>query len=121
MLKNVTDRTAYCILAGNPTVEVKNSLKRLNDKWQKDNDVPQILYIKNTNLPRSYGIIKLHKNDHSARIISPCIDSPIADISKFYKDIFIQIAACPRPFQVLENSLEFKEQVNNLKIPFTHT
>ena len=53
--------------------------------------------------------------DNQLRIIVSCIDSPIDELSNYYKSILT--AACPRPQQVIKNSSDFKEKIQNIKIP----
>ena len=65
--------------------------------------------IKDTNLPRAYGLIKLHKENQPARLTVPCIDSPVKELSNFYKNI--STAACPRPKPIIKIIFDFKKKI----------
>ena len=99
MMKNLDDRTTYArldiYLTSYFTGTIKNKITNLNYKWKNGGYIDHNFYVKETNLPRAYGSIKLNKQDKAARMIIPCIDTPLADISDFYKDILT--AACPQP------------------------
>ena len=73
---------------------------------------------RNLIIPRAYGLIKLHEIEQPARIIVPCIDSPIEEFSNYYKNILT--AACPSPHYVIKNSSDFEEKIQNLKVPKNH-
>ena len=58
--------------------------------------------IKNSNLPRAYGLVKTHKPNQPIRVIISCIDSLVSELSDFYKNILT--AASPKPSHVIKNS-----------------
>ena len=74
--------------------------------------------IKNSNLQRAFGLVKTHKPNQPIRVIVPCIDFPVSELSDFYKNILT--AACPRTSHVIKNSLHFKEKIKNITIPLAH-
>ena len=118
MKQNLDDLSNYKEVP-DPTRMVKNRIKNLFAKWREAKYFMSTCSIKNTNLPRAYGLIKLHKENQPARIIVPCIDSPVEELANFYKDILT--AASPRPKHVIKNILDFKEQIQNIRIPSNHT
>ena len=74
--------------------------------------------IKNKNILKAYGLMKLYKIGQPAGIIVPCIDSPIEELSNYYKNILT--AAFPRPQHVIKNSSDFKQKIQNIKVPKNH-
>ena len=51
-------------------------------------------------------------------MIIPCIDTPLADVSDFYKHILT--IACQRPPQVIKKRLDIKSKVKNISISQNH-
>ena len=76
-----------------PSDMLKSKVSRFMNKFEETKKNISDSVIKNTNIPRAYGVIKLHKNEQPARIIVPCIDSPIDELSNYYKNILT--AVCP--------------------------
>ena len=117
MLANLSDKTTYeCVKE--PSDMLKKSVVNFMDKFNETKINISDALIENKNIPRAYGLIKLHKIGHPAKIIVPYIDSPIKKLSNYYKNILT--AACPRPQQVIKNSNDFKEKIQNIKICQNH-
>ena len=118
MMKNLDDKTTYARLGIDPTSKLKNKITNLNHTWKTDGYIDHNFYVKETNLPRAYGSVKLHKQDKAASRIIPCIDTPHADLSDFNKTRLT--AACPRTPQFIKNTLDFKSKVKNIHVLPNH-
>ena len=105
MMKNLDEVPCYKVTF-NTTDMVKNRIWNLSKEWKIARYFGSNCSIKDTNLPRAHGLIKLHKENQPARIIVPCIDSAVEELSNFYKNILT--AACPRLKQIIKNS-DFEE------------
>ena len=73
---------------------VKNRFYMLSKKWRDAKYIKTLFNTHDTNLPRAYGIIKLHKQEKPARLIIPCIDSRVEELSDFYYNILTNAFSC---------------------------
>ena len=48
-------------------------------KWKQAKNFRNTYLLNNANLPTTYELIKLHKENQTTRIIAPCIEYPIED------------------------------------------
>ena len=120
MKKIFENINTYLQLDSNPVITVQNRIFNLLNGWRNKKYLnPSIerkqILTDNTNLPRAYGLYKIHKNGFPLRTIISCIDSPLSFISNLYKDILT--AACPHPSNVVKNSYEFKNKIKDTTIP----
>ena len=116
-MENISnDQTTYKILNNNPTKTVRNSIFRLLKKWTKLNYTQKKwIFTKETNLAKAYRQVKTHKPGLPLRIVISCIDSPLRQLSDFYKEILTK--ACKNPQYIIKNSIDFEEKVQNILIP----
>ena len=72
------------------------------------------LYPTYYNIPNVYGIIKLHKHNHPARLICPFFEHPVAKLSKFLSDLITP--SIRNSEYSLKNSGELANQIKNIRI-----
>ena len=119
MAQIFSDPNNYEEISEDPTPTLKNDIISLAKKWNESKFCKlDTSAIKNSNLPRAYGLVKTHKPNNPMRVIVSCINSRVSELSDFYKNILT--AACPRPKHVIKNSLDFKNKIKNIKIPHHH-
>ena len=91
------DKDTYRLI--DPTKKLTTEIRTLLTCWKTkgfvDQSVYKKLYISDDDLPRSYGLPKIHKKGVPLRIIVSCINSPFYNLAGFLKDIikksFVQL------------------------------
>ena len=118
-LKN---KESYISLDYNPFKKLKNSTKRFLKLWRLkgvfDCDISFekiIINIDNTNIPRCYGLFKIHKNGNPIRIIVSFVDSPLYQFDKCLTNFLKK--HIKKPNSSVKNSLEVVELIKNNIIP----
>lgn len=94
--------------------EVNNMVKRWhNNKWIDDKQYRQLI-CHNGNLPRCYGLPKIHKDGNPLRIIISAIGSPTYKISNYIHNILVN--SIPKPTSYIKDSWKFVDTIRDLKI-----
>ena len=94
------DLNNYNKISTDPSDIVINKILSLPKDWNKLQYVNlDQSKIKNSNLPRAYGLIQTHKQNLPLKVIVSHINSPVSEISDFHKNILT--TACPRPSHVI--------------------
>lgn len=115
----------YEKLPRDPSNALKNIMSKLIKSWTEKGvfdclNSPYIIEsnLAHTTISRAYGLIKIHKEHHPARVVVSTIGSPTYVFDKFISKLFTQFL--PRPKYSLKNSLQLKNCLNNLHIPEGH-
>ena len=91
MFEILKDQTTYNVIDKDPTnkinLEIRNLLKNWKNKGYIDPSTYKKLYVSDCELPRSYGLLKIHKEDHPLRLIVSCINSAFYSLAIFLKEI----------------------------------
>jgi len=91
MLKILDDANTYRSVKNNPlrkiTTKCDNLLKLWRDNDIIDEKIYRALKCTNGNLPRCYGLPKIHKPGHPLRLVVSSIGSPLYDVAKFIHGI----------------------------------
>jgi len=91
MFRILDDADTYKSLKNNPlrkiTTKCDNLLKAWRDSGIIDDKTYKSLKCTNGNLPRCYGLPKIHKPGHPLRIVVSSVGSPLYDIAKFLHGI----------------------------------
>jgi len=111
------DQSTYRELKKDPIRKLTNKINTLVKSW-RDNDITnestyRRLNSTNGNLPRCYGLPKIHKTGFPLRIIVSALGSPLYNVAKYIHDI-LQIS-------ILEPKSHIKDGwtfANNLKDKF---
>jgi len=87
----LSDDTTYKILKNNPLRKITVGLDGLLKMWLKNNIIDELTYKKlkctNGNLPRCYGLPKIHKPGYPLRIIVSSLGSPLYEVAKFLNNV----------------------------------
>jgi len=91
MLKILDDENIYRSVKNNPLRKITTKCNNLLKTW-RDNDIIDkktytVLKYTNINLPRCYGLPKIHKPGHPLRMMVSSIESPLYDVAKFIHGI----------------------------------
>ena len=85
------DNDTYRLIDKDPTKKLTTEIRTLLTGWKTKGFVDQFvykkLYISDGDLPRSYGLPKIHKKGIPLRIIVSCINSPFYNLAGLLKDI----------------------------------
>jgi len=68
------------------------------------------LLITESNLPRAYGLPKIHKQNHPLRIIVSCIDSLLFPLASYLHNIIYN--SIPKYFSYIQNSFHLVNKLN---------
>ena len=123
MLQLVNDNSAYKKINYNPLKLLKKGTRKLLENWRvKDflekNITKKNISLNNTNLPRIYGLPKIHKENFPLRPVVSLINTPTYNMSKTFANIFKD--SLPSPKSQVKNSFIFKEVITKIKIPSDH-
>ena len=66
---------------------VKKKIENLLKKWKTKKYYDYTVRTKDTILAKSYGLPKIYRRNIPLRIVISCIDSPVSQLSDFYKNI----------------------------------
>lgn len=120
-VKDELNNTLYYLkLTKNPFNNLKRNMLKLINDWKSKGvfqhlGIPTDFDIEHSSLSRAYGLIKIHKANHPARIIVSSINSPTYSFDKFISHIFTKFL--PKPKYSLKNSFELKKLIDNIRIP----
>lgn len=73
----------------------------------------------NHNLPRAYGLVKIHKDNYPLRIIFSSINSPTYGLSKMIADILK--FAVSKPASNIKDSWTFVDTIKEIHVPPGHS
>ena len=72
------------------------------------------MYVSDGDLPRSYGLPKVHKEGIPLRMIIGCINSPFYKLAVFLKDIIDK--SLNKNFSYIKNSFDLVKKINGLPL-----
>ena len=107
----------------------RNPLRKTTDKcndflkrWKKSGYINETtsFSLLNTdgNLPRAYGLPKIHKANYPLRIIISSIDSPTYFLAKFISNILSK--SLTKPFSYVKDSIDLKNRLSKIFIPINY-
>ncbi|RLU15924.1 hypothetical protein DMN91_011681 [Ooceraea biroi] len=112
------DKTTYNRLNKYPTKRIMNKINDMVKVWRDEGIIDEIAYkyLHNTNgnLPRCYGLPKIHKPGYSLRIIVSTNDSPLYNIASYFSKILKK--AVPKPNSFIQDSWSFANTIRNIAI-----
>jgi len=81
----------YTVVNKNPIKSIENSLNNMFKKWLHNDCISKLQYLKlrssDSNLPKAYGLPKVHKINFPYRIIVSSVDTALYSLSSFLQDI----------------------------------
>ena len=109
----------------NPINIARKKMTQLLKKWSArgvfecDNSFGNIsLKLDNTNIPRAYALIKIHKENYPIRIIVSAINSPTYQFDKSISLLFNKFF--PLPSSTIKNSTTLKNKLDYINIPHNY-
>lgn len=113
------DTNTYEKLTSDPTRAIKNKLIQTLKEWRKEERIPSYLYNQlyptAENVPKFYGLPKIHKKDVPLRPIVSSIGSVMYDTAKFLAKIMKPLVGLNSHHIV--NSEDFVNKIAELKVP----
>ena len=98
----LNDESTYRRINKNPVKKLTSKMHSLIKSWLDNKLIDVTTYnylnITNGNLPRCYGLPKIHKVDFPLRIIVSSLSSPLYNLSNYIHNILISSIKKPRSF-----------------------
>ena len=117
----LSDKNTYRLINRDPTNKMTTTIRSLLMSWRSkgfiEQEIYKKLYISDGELPRSYGLPKIHKTNTPLRIIISCINSPFYKLAVFLKDIINKSLNIKEKFGHIKNSYELVKRINGLLLP----
>ncbi|XP_071653737.1 uncharacterized protein, partial [Temnothorax longispinosus] len=115
----LNDSSTYRKLNKDPIKKITSKLNCLVKSWLNndiiDKRVYNLLNCTNGNLPRCYGLPKIHKDGYPLRIIVSAIGSPLYNIASYIHNILDK--ALMKPNSYVKDSWSFVKSMKNYSIP----
>ena len=115
----LSDGNTYKKLNSDPTNKFKASLSKLLKKWKDNNiithSVWQHLYPTAADIPKLYGLPKVHKQGYPLRPIVSSVNSVTYESAKFLAKILGPLVG-HLPYHI-KNSSDFVQKVKDLEVP----
>ncbi|EFN72846.1 hypothetical protein EAG_04764, partial [Camponotus floridanus] len=113
----LNDLTTYKPLNKDPLKKLTNKIKELVKSWRKNNLISELTYrnlnCTNGNLPRCYGLPKIHKDCFPLRIIVSALGCPVYNVSSFSHGILYKSIKKPNSF--IKDSWSFAQNIRTLR------
>jgi len=117
----LSDKSTYEVVNYDPSKKIINSLVTIISGWKQkeyiDIHTYRRIYCGDGNLPRAYGLPKIHKPNCPLRIIVSTINSPLYSLSVFLKDILYEsldksVGFVANSYQLTKELIDFKMEPN---------
>ncbi|KYN07871.1 hypothetical protein ALC62_01155 [Cyphomyrmex costatus] len=120
----LSDRDTYEIIDRDPTKKLTQDLRALLVRWKGvkfiDDSTYRKLFMTDGNIPRAYGLIKIHKNGNPLRVIISSINSPLYYISLFLHNNIIQ-NSIPQASSYIKDSFHLVNKLNGIHFDLKYT
>jgi len=114
MVEILNDDSTYRIIKNNPLSKITTKLDNLVKMWRDKDIIDEWTYKKlkctNGNLPRCYGLPKIHKPGHPLRIVVASVGSPLYEVAKFINNILS--GSIKKPLSHIKDCWSFAEKIN---------
>ncbi|XP_071633849.1 uncharacterized protein [Temnothorax longispinosus] len=118
----LNDQSTYRKLNRNPLNKITSQLNCLVKSWKNNGIIDARAYnflnCTNGNLPRCYGLPKIHKEGYPLRIIVSAVGSPLYNIASYPHNILNK--AVVKPSSHVKDSWSFVESMKQHSIPPDH-
>jgi len=113
------DRETYELIAKDPIKKLTKDIGSLLGRWKSKGYISKTIYnsvflCSDGNLPRAYGLPKVHKPGFVFRVIISSIDNPTYKLAKFLHKIISKNISKPRSH--IENSFQLTKELNRVTI-----
>jgi len=114
MLKILDDENTYRPVKNNPLRKITTRLDSLIKTWSENGIIDDCTYrglkCTNGNLPRCYGLPKIHKPGYPLRIVVSSVGSPLYEVAKFLHGILK--TSIKKPMSFTKDSWSFVKSIN---------
>jgi len=114
----LSDSSTYEVINYDPTKKIINSLNSIISGWRKKDYIDMYtyrrIYCGDGNLPRAYGLPKIHKPNFPLRIIVSTINSPLFSFAIFLKNILQE--GTEKSIGFVLNSYHLIKELNGFKM-----
>ncbi|XP_024879013.1 uncharacterized protein LOC112459226 [Temnothorax curvispinosus] len=118
MTELLSDSFTYKKVNKNPINRITTKIKDLIKNWYDKDIISEMGYKRlnctNGNLPRCYGLPKVHKNGFPLRIIVSAVGSPLYEIARLLHDTLDQ--SVPVPHSHVKDSWSFVDMIGGVEI-----
>jgi len=115
------DTETYDRINKDPLKKITNDIRLLLTSWKTkgyiNNTFYNYIYCSDGNLPRAYGLPKIHKPGLSFRVISS-IDSPTHQLAQYLHNIISKNII--KPVSYVENSLQLTKELKSVNVNINH-
>ncbi|XP_071578172.1 uncharacterized protein [Temnothorax nylanderi] len=112
------DESTYKKLKKDPIKQISSKLNELVRSWRDGGIIEDVVYRRlnctNGNLPRCYGLPKIHKNGFPLRIIVSALGSPLYNVASFLNEHLQSSIRTPESH--IKDSWSFVKEINNIEI-----
>lgn len=114
----LNDQSTYKKLKRDPSKMLTKKINELVKSWRNNDLISEMTFrslnCTNGNLPRCYGLPKIHKDGFPLRIIVSALGSPVYNISSFIHDILHK--SIKKPDSYIKDSWSFVTNIRNTSI-----
>jgi len=114
MVKILDDDNTYRPVKNNPLRKITTRLDNLIKTWSENDIIDESTYrglkCTNGNLPRCYGLPKIHKPGYPLRIVVSSVGSPLYEVAKFLHGILKE--SIKKPMSYTKDSWSFVNNIN---------
>ncbi|XP_071576008.1 uncharacterized protein [Temnothorax nylanderi] len=118
MTELLNDESTYKKLKKDPIKQISSKLNELVRSWRDGGIIENVVYRRlnctNGNLPRCYGLPKIHKNGFPLRIIVSALGSPLYNVASFLHEHLQSSIRTPESH--IKDSWSFVKEINNIEI-----
>ena len=123
MLELLNDISTYGKKVDNPENMLKKNTFKIMNFWRTkgylgDNLKRKDILCENTNLPRIYGLPKIHKQNCPLRPVVSLINLPTFNMAKLFNDFFKK--SLKIPLTQIKNSYIFRDIITSKTVPADH-
>jgi len=116
------DQDTYIPIKKNPIKSIEKSLNNTLKKWFQNNYITKQTYFKlfssDSDLPKAYGLPKIHKKDHPFRIIVSSINTAFYPLASYLQAVLTSSLTYDN--KQVKNSFELYKTLSGTKISDTH-
>jgi len=110
----LSEDNTYIGLNKDPLNKLTTDIRALLLRWKReefiDINIYRKLLITDANLPRAYGLMKIHKENYPLKIIVSSINSPAYPLAAYLYNIILN--SIPKHFSHIHNSFHLVNKLN---------
>jgi len=116
------DPNTYVMIKKNPMKSIEKNLNNIKKKWFQKNYITKQTYFSlfssDSDLPKAYGLPKIHKKDHPLRIIVSSINTALYSLASYLQTIIAN--SLTHNNKQVKNSFDLYKTLSGTKICNTH-